>query len=443
MTGGGSKITRGGTGYGWWVLAASFLILFLNAGARMMIGVMIKPIIADFGWSRAELSAGVFLNTVVTAIAVIVAGHYYDRFGPKVVLLVSSALFSAGLMLMMTIGAYWQFLLYYGVIAAAGVGGLVSPLFGAILSKWFDQRRGLAISLATAGTSLGQFALVPLFSGMLLDIGWQSTMLWVGLLCLVVNVVLVLAVIRGDPRQIGKLPYGHHEREAKRAAGRPEPASLGLRLAMRTGSFWLFTVAMFICGAGDTLLTTHLVPMATDSGVSTTTAVAMLAWFGLLSLGGILIAGPASDRIGNRVPIALTFGFRVLLFVVAFVYQNQASFWLLALGFGFTFLITAPLTTTLMGRLYGFGYVGVLGGFITTVHYIGGGLWAYLGGVVYDATGGYSLAMAISAAASGVAMICVLFIREVRHLAPVAGEAGPGAEPSAGAATIAGETSGG
>ena len=193
---------------------------------------------------------------------------------------------------------------------------------------------------------------------------------------------------------------------------------MNLREAMRTGSFWLFTVAMFVCGAGDFLLTTHLVPMATDHGVPTSTAVAMLAWFGLLSLGGILLAGPLSDLIGDKVPIAAAFALRVVLFLLVVRYQNAAAFWALSLGFGFTFLITAPLTTTLMGRMYGFANIGLLGGFITTVHHVGGGLWAYLGGAVYDATGGYALAMAVSAAASAVALVCTLLIREVRHVAP-------------------------
>jgi predicted MFS family arabinose efflux permease len=249
-------------------------------------------------------------------------------------------------------------------------------------------------------------------------------MLWVGVLCLVVNVVLVLWIIRGDPKDLGEIPYGHEEPAgpegpaAGSAATAPQPRSLNLREAMRTGSFWLFSVAMFVCGAGDFLLTTHLVPMATDHGVPTSTAVAMLAWFGLMSLGGILLAGPLSDRIGDKAPIASAFALRVVLFLLVMRYQNTAAFWALSLGFGFTFLVTAPLTTTLMGRMYGFANIGLLGGFITTVHHVGGGLWAYLGGAVYDATGGYGLAMGVSAAVSAVALVCTLLIREVRHVAP-------------------------
>ncbi len=418
--------------FGWYVVAASFVIMFLNAGARLMIGVLVKPMIADFGWSRGAVSAAVFVNMAVFAAAIIIAGRLYDRHGPKWIILVSSLLFSSGLMLMAVMTSLWQFFLFYGVISAAGLGGTTSPIFGAIVSRWFERRRGTAISMAMSGTSLGQFALVPLFTAFLLDEGWRSTMLWVGVLCLVVNVALALCVLRGDPEDLGRAPYGRAEvaprgvvaggagtrQGLSSAAVSSEPRSLGLREAMRTGSFWLFAVAMFACGAGDFLLTTHLVPMATDHGVPTSTAVAMLAWFGLLSLGGILLAGPASDLIGDRIPIAVAFGLRVVLFLVVVRYQNAAAFWALSLGFGFTFLITAPLTTTLMGRMYGFANIGLLGGFITTVHHLGGGLWAYLGGAIYDVTGSYAVAMAISAAVSAVALVCTLLIKEVRHIAP-------------------------
>jgi MFS family permease len=438
---GSMSSARSTISYGWYVVAASFVIMFLNAGARLMIGVLVKPMIADFGWSRSAVSLAVLVNMAVFAAAIVIAGRLYDRYGPRWIVLVSSVLFASGLMLMAVMTSLWQFVLFYGVISAAGLGGTTSPIFGAIVSRWFERRRGSAISLAMSGTSLGQFALVPLFTAFLLDEGWRSTMLWVGVLCLVVNVVLVLWILRGDPEDLGKAPYGH---EGPVAAGGPAPAagprSLNLREAMRTGSFWLFTVAMFVCGAGDFLLTTHLVPMATDHGVPTETAVAMLAWFGLLSLGGILLAGPLSDLIGDKAPIAAAFALRVVLFLLVVRYQNAAAFWALSLGFGFTFLITAPLTTTLMGRMYGFANIGLLGGFITTVHHVGGGLWAYLGGAVYDATGGYALAMAVSAAASAVALVCTLLIREVRHTA--ADEAGLAGGAREGEARLAGASDG-
>lgn len=434
--------------FGWYVLAASFTILFVNAGARLMIGVFEKPMIADFGWSRGAFSVAILVNMVVYALSIVVAGHLYDRFGSLWVVLGSTALFSAGLVLTASMHTMWQFVLFYGVIAGAGLGGLSAPIFGAIVSRWFERARGTAISLAIAGSSLGQFALVPLFTVYYLHTGWRDTMLWMGVLTFVVNAVLALFTLRGGPGQLGREPFGHSGPTAGAGAGAAAetavalhadvatasgPRSLSLREAMRTPSFWLFTVAMFVCGAGDFLLTTHLVAMATDYDVSTSSAVAMLAWFGLLSLGGLLLAGPASDLVGDKVPIAAAFALRVVLFALVVRYQAAWAFWTLALGFGFTFLITAPLTTTLMGRLYGFGFIGVISGFVTTVHHIGGGVWAWLGGAVFDATGSYTGAMTASAAASAVALVLTLLIREVRHTAP--GDAvaiGPAAQTGAG-----------
>jgi predicted MFS family arabinose efflux permease len=172
---------------------------------------------------------------------------------------------------------------------------------------------------------------------------------------------------------------------------------------------------MFICGSGDFLVATHLVPFVTDYGVSPTAAANMLALYGLMGLGGILVAGPISDVIGNKIPIALTFVLRLLLFVLILKYRTPLSFYIFAAGFGFTWLVTAPLTTTLVGRLYGFAHVGIISGFITTVHHLGGGFWAYMGGLLFDQTGSYQIIFIFSAVLAVIATICTMAIKEKKH----------------------------
>ncbi len=184
---------------------------------------------------------------------------------------------------------------------------------------------------------------------------------------------------------------------------------------MHTVAFWFFLTLMFICGSGDFIVVTHLIPYVTDHGVSPATAGHMLAWFGFMSLVGILIAGPVSDRIGSRIPIAFAFLVRVLSFLLVLKYQNPVSFYLFSLAFGLTYLITGPLTPILVGRLFGTSRVGYISGFISTLHHIGGGFWAYMGGWIFDQTGSYRLAFILSAAMAFVAMVCALLIREERH----------------------------
>lgn len=408
--------------YGWYVLGASFVVLFLSSGVRLTIGVMIKPMIAELGWTRSEVSSAVFLNMVVFAIVVIVVGRLYDRYGPKWVVIASSFLFSGGYVLMSTMNSLWEFVLFYGILNAAGTGGITTALFAAMVSKWFERRRGFAISLALSGGCIGQFVIVPLFTQMVSAYGWRVSNLWIGLTTLVVNVVVTFWIIKGDPAQLGLAPYGSEPGDPKHGvaqrSGEAVMEDLGLSQAVRTRSFWFFSFAMFVCGSGDFLVSTHLVPLVTDHGFSAAVGGSMLAWFGLLSLGGILVAGPASDRFGNKGPVALTFVMRVLLFLLVLRYQGLISYYVFSLGFGFTFLITAPLTATLCGKLYGFSHVGVITGLITTIHHVGGGLWAYLGGAIFDRSGTYDTAFVLSAIMAFLAVIFTLLISERRHPLP-------------------------
>jgi len=409
--------------YGWYVLASAFAILFFNSGARFSFGVMFKPMIAEFGWDRGSISLAFFLNMTLYALSLIAVGRFYDRYGPRWVIIVSTVFVSAGYMLISVINSLWQFVLYYGILTGMGLGGVSVSLMAAMASKWFEKWRGFTISLALSGNCLGQFVLVPLFTVFVSHYGWRVSYFYIGSIMLVVNITLALLVFKVDPGDLGQRPFGYQDREKIKGEGGEisaveKPRDLNLREAMRTPSFWLFLIVMFICGSGDFLVATHLIPFVTDHDISPITAGNMLAWFGLMSLGGILIAGPVSDLVGNKIPIALTFVLRFFVFLLILKYRSLGSFYIFALTFGFTFLVTAPLTPTLAGRLYGFSHVGLITGFISTIHHLGGGFWAYMGGLIFDWTGSYRLAFILSALMALVAVFSTILITERRHQVP-------------------------
>ena len=406
--------------YGWYILAASFFILFFTSGARYAFSVMFKPMISEFGWSRSSLSLTFFLHMTVFAFTIAVAGRFYDRYGPKWVILLATLFLAFGYTLISTVTVLWQFYLYYGVLAAIGLGGTSVPLMATITTKWFEKRRGLAVSISLGGNCLGQFALVPLFTLFALHFGWRTSFFLIGVIMLVVNTALALLVIRGDPRHLDYAPYGSEE---ERTTSKPVPSDLqgydmGLKEAMHTPSFWFFLTFMFICGCGDFLVSTHLIPYVTDFGISPSTGGNMLAWFGFMSLLGILIAGPVSDRIGCKIPIVCTFLMRVLCFLLILRYESVASFYVFSLAFGLTYFVTAPLTPILASRLYGVSHLGYIAGVLNTLHHIGGGFWAYVGGWVFDETGSYRLAFILSAVISLIAAFCALLVSERRQVSP-------------------------
>ena len=406
--------------YGWYILASSFLILFFTTGARFTIGVVFKPLMAEFGWDRGLISLAFFLNMTIYAFSLIIIGRAYDRHGPKWVIMISAVFLSVGFMSLSLVEASWQFFILYGILAALGMGGTTVPLFAALMSKWFERGRGLAVSMGLAGSCMGQFILVPAFTVLVLRYGWRTSYFCIGLVMLVVIVTLALVVIKGDPHDLGLEPWGlkngvNVRKDKDRKVTDFNSQDLRLRDAMKTYTFWLFAAVMFVCGSGDFLVTTHLIPMVTDYNIPATTAGNMLAWLGLMSLPGILIAGPLSDRIGNKIPIILTFLMRFALFILILKFQGLVSFYVFACAFGFTLLITAPLNALLVGKLYGFSHVGLLSGFITTIHHLGGGFWAYLGGEIFDRTGSYELAFILSAIMALVAVLCTILIKEKRH----------------------------
>jgi len=403
--------------YGWYILGASFFILFFTSGARYAFSVMFKPMIVEFGWNRSALSLAFFLNMTVFAFTIAVAGRFYDRYGPKWVILLATLFLAFGYTLISTVTVLWQFYFYYGILAAIGLGGTSVPLMATITTKWFEKRRGLAVSSSLGGNCLGQFALVPLFTLFALHFGWRTSFLLIGVIMLVVNTALALLVIRGDPNELGYTPYGSEKEDPPQ---RPVSSDLlgddmGLKEAMHTPSFWLFLTFMFICGCGDFLVSIHLIPYVTDFGISPSTGGNMLAWVGFMSLLGILIAGPASDRVGCKIPIILTFLLRVLAFLLILRYQSLVSFYVFSLVFGLTYFVTAPLTPILVSRLYGVSHLGYIAGALTTLHHIGGGFWAYVGGWVFDQTGSYRMAFILSAVLSLIAAVCALLVSERRH----------------------------
>lgn len=406
--------------WGWYVMLSSFIILFFNSGSRYSFGVMFKPMIEEFGWSRGPISFAFFINMIVYAFLLTVVGRFYDRFGPRWVLIIATIFLFIGFSLIAFIKSLWEFYLYYGIFVAIGFAGTSLLLFAALISKWFSKWRGFVISLSLSGSCLGQFALLPVFTFITQRYGWRISYLISGILMIVVNIPLIIFIIKKGPDDIGLTPYGFqrndgiNEKKERYLLAKNHP-DMSLNEAMHTRSFWFFVFVMFVCGSGDFWMITHLIPFATDKGISPYTAGNIMAWFGLFGLLGVLTAGPASDLIGNKIPLTLTFFIRFISFIIILYCQNTVSFYIFGLSFGFTFLITAPITATLLGKLYGFSHIGFISGFVTTFHHLGGGFWAYMGGWLFDKTGDYEVSLYLSALMALLAFILSFLIKEKRH----------------------------
>jgi predicted MFS family arabinose efflux permease len=381
------------------ILAVSFLVLLIGGGARFAIGLTFKPMVDEFGWARGELGLAVALYMVVSAFATFLAGRLSDRLSPRALLTAGMIVGGIGMALMSLVSQPWHALVLYGILFAIGNGAASLVIVGVIVMRAYPGRAGIANAVAISGMSVGQLLMIAILAPVLVQIGWRWVFIWIGLAHLV-----LLPLLFALPGREGEARKG----DAPRIGS-------SLREAAGTHQFWLLLAVYAICGLDDFFVTTHVAAFAQDHGLSPLFAGNLLALMGLTGLAGVIVSGLASDRLGPVWPTAAAFAARIAVFGWIAFDQSTPSIAVFALVFGSTFLVTAPLTVVFVRESFGLKNLGALAGLITMTHQICGGIGAYAGAAIFDATGGYEaafLAMMISAL---VALALTMMLRRPVH----------------------------
>ena len=373
-------------------VVACFLVLLIGGGARFAIGLTFKPMVDEFGWSRGELGIAVGLYMVVSAFATFMAGRMADRFSPRALLIGGTVIGGVGIAAMSLVTQPWHALVLYGVVFAIGNGAASLVIVGVIVTRVYPGRTGLANAIAISGMSVGQLVMIALLAAVMVQIGWRAVFVWIG-----VAHLMLLPLLIGIPGQDG--------------AGSARRGELPLRDAARSRQFWLLIAIYAICGLDDFFVTTHVAAFAQDRGLSQLIAGNLLALMGLTGLAGVIASGLASDRLGPVWPTAAAFAARIVVFGWIAIDQSPLSIAVFALVFGATFLVTAPLTVVFVRQSFGTRNLGALAGLITMTHQIFGGLGAYAGAAIFDATGGYDAAFVVMLASAVVALALTLMLR--------------------------------
>jgi predicted MFS family arabinose efflux permease len=376
-------------------LAACFLILFVGGGARFAIGLTFRPMLDELGWARSELGLAVGAYMLVSAVATFVAGRLADRLSPRALLIGGTIVGGFGIGAMSLITQPWHALVLYGLVFAIGNGVASLVIVGVIVMRIYSGRAGLANAVAISGMSVGQLLIIAVLASLLAQIGWRSVFVWIGVAHLLLLPLLVA------------LP----------GASRAQPTGTALSLgeAARTPRFWLLIAIYAICGLDDFFVTTHVAAFAQDRGLGILAAGNLLAFMGLTGLAGVMASGLASDRLGPIWPTAAAFAARVLVFGWIAVDQSPISIAVFALVFGATFLVTAPLTVVFVRESFGTKNLGALTGLITMVHQIFGGLGAYVGALIFDATGTYDPAFVLMLASALVALALTIMLTRIAN----------------------------
>jgi MFS family permease len=377
------------------LFAACFLILFVGGGARFAIGLALKPMVTELGWTRSDLGLAAGAYFVVSAFATYLAGRLADRTSPRLLLTAGVVVSGLGIGLMCLVGQPWHALALYGLVFAAGNGLASLTPVGVVVTRAFPRRAGLVNSAVISGTSVGQLVVIATLAAVLVEVGWRSVFVWLGLAHLLLVPFLLFALPRSGEYRPAAVRQG----------------DLGIAEVARTRRFWLLLVIYAVCGFDDFFVATHVVAFATDRGVDAFLAGNLLALMGLTGLVGLVLTGLASDRAGPAWTTAAAFAARIAVFGLIAVDQSPLSIAVFALVFGATFLVTAPLTVLFVRDHFGMANLGALTGLITMVHQIFGGLGAWGGALIFDATGAYDAGFVLMLAVTALALALTLAVR--------------------------------
>jgi MFS family permease len=396
----------------WLPVICGAMILTIGIGARQSFGIFQKPIAADLNVGRELWSFGNALALLLMGVFSPFAGNVADRFGTARTVGAGGALYVAGMLMistategvMLTIG---NALAGIGM-AAAGFG----PILGAIGRQTPVEWRSIALGVATAGGSFGQFAIVP-FASILQNRfdNWHSTMFVLA----AVSVVMV------------PLAFGlrEHRSAPSKAAGaiRPQSSRDALQEAFHTQGFWLLTIGFFVCGFHVTFIGLHLPSYISDHSVGLSffgrpiSAIELGGWaiglVGLFNIVGSLLWGWLGGHHLRKDMLALLYALRALAFMLFLALPlSWISVLLFAASLGFLWLGTVPLTSGLVGYMFGPAHMSMLWGIVFLSHQLGSFLGGWGAGRLYDIQGNYDLMWWISVGLGLFAALIHWLIRE-------------------------------
>lgn len=233
--------------YGWLVLAGAMAIVALSSGTRFSFGVILTPLVDQFGWDRASASFIASISIFISGLLQPGLGWLVDRWGPKRILTFGLLLLGLGMILTSLSTSLWRFYLAYGVLCGLGFAATTQVVASSLAANWFVRRRGLALSLTGSGGAIGELLVVPLMMVVVLAYGWAAYYRIAALLVLGGLFPLVLLLIRDHPEELdsgadvangGTAARTGSASSGSTAVARPSEA-MSLPQAIRTGRAWV------------------------------------------------------------------------------------------------------------------------------------------------------------------------------------------------------------
>lgn len=367
----------------WIVIASAAMIVTLAMGVRQAFGLFLPPISIELGIGRESFGLAIAISNLVFGLAQPFVGAIGDRHGAGRVVFFGTLIYVAGLAGAAWVGSALGLHLTFGFLVGVALSATTFVIvLGAVGRVVPAERRGLAFGIVTAGGSLGQFLVVPAAQMLLSDLGYRLALI---ALAGMVALCAVLAIgVAGKP------------------AGAADPGprqSMREALAEASGnrSYWLLNAGFFVCGFHIAFIATHFPAYLNDKGLGLDIGASALALVGLFNIFGSYLFGMSGDHMRKHHVLSGLYAARGLVIAIFLaVPLTQFTALAFAAAIGFLWLGTVPLTSGLVGQIFGIRYLSTLYGIVFLSHQVGSFFGAWAAGYVFDRTGSYDSVWAAS-----------------------------------------------
>ena len=381
------------------VIAAGIAISIIVFGPRSTVGLFVEPMTSARGWGHDVFALAIAIQQLTWGALQPFGGALADRFGAWKAITAGAILYAAGMLIMAVASNASMLHLSAGLLVGAGLAGGGLPIVVAAVGQLAsEQKRSMALGFVTAGSSLGQFAFVPLGQWFISEYGWMISLLLLSI------PLLALPVLAFPFRGANK---GHAPEE------NPVALKTVFARAFRHRSYQLLVAGFFVCGFHVSFITVHLPPYFAEISIDADYAALSLSLIGLFNVVGAVTAGFLGQRWSKRYLLSLLYFLRAIV-ITAFLLSDKSFFAVLVFsaGLGLLWLSTVPLTSGLVATMFGTRHLGSLFGVVFFSHQVGAFIGIWLGGYLYEQQGSYQATWLVAVILSLAAALIHLPINE-------------------------------
>lgn len=395
--------------YAWFILGVCILInIVVHAPVISVSNLYIVPMYNDLQVPRTLLSLQSIAMMITSVISAPIWGKLYKTKGARKVLplcIAGTALCTIGRSFMPNI---WAILVLAFLKGFFFTGSTLLPI-SILLTIWFQKSRGLAISIASIGSSVGGVIFSPLTESWISNYGWRVSDRISGAIMLIVCVPVVYLIVRSFPKDIGLRPYGMAENASAAQQKKTEDSSFGMTVseAKKSPQLYLLLASIFFM----TIATGAALQMPTylaDIGYSTAVAAKAVSGYMAIGILGKILIGTICDKKGVKFGTIYSCGVGIAAFACFILAGSKPGFFGMIVFYGLACGITAVMPALLTSRIFGTRDYGPIYGWVVSINRFGGGIGTLLVSLLFDITGNYSIIWPVCTAAMVFCLIALV-----------------------------------